>query len=72
MKLDNSLHEIRVQMWHRGGNFVQKLAACLGAADLENQAKLIAAFPEIIERYDAMATLEKQQQPELSETEVKP
>jgi hypothetical protein len=69
MKLENSIYEIRLQMFRYGGNFVRQLASCIGAADLENQGRIVAAFPEIMERYDALATLEKKEQPEL---EVKP
>ncbi|MFO0202637.1 MAG: hypothetical protein ACK528_05855 [Alphaproteobacteria bacterium] len=68
-KLENSIYEIRLEMWRRGGTFVQDLSRCFGSADLENQSKLIAAFPEIIERYDAFATVTKRQQQELIQRE---
>lgn len=68
-KPENNLYEIRLEMWRRGGEFVRSLCKSLAAADLENQAKLIAAFPEIIERYDAFATVTKRQQSELLERE---
>ena len=58
MNLDNSIYEIRLQMFRYGGSFVRQLASYFGAADLENQARLIAAFPEMMERYDGLATLD--------------
>ena len=61
-KLDNSIYDIRLEMWRRGGQFVQDLSRCLGSADLENQAKIVAAFPDILQRYDAFASLTKQEQ----------
>jgi len=55
-----TLHEIIAQMELRGGNFVQKLAAAMRAADTENLERIKAAFPEIIERYDALAACGKE------------
>ena len=49
-KLRNSIYEIRLQMWQKGGEFVRSLSQTLGKSDLENQAKLIKAFPEIFEK----------------------
>lgn len=63
--MQNTIYEIRLEMFRKGGSFVQKLSELLGKADLENQAKLMEAFPDIFERYDAFATLAKQSQPEL-------
>ena len=65
MKLENSMFEIRLQMFRKGGSFVRKLSELLAVADLENQAKAIAAWSDIFERYDALASLEKKEQPEL-------
>lgn len=67
MKLENSLYEIRLQMFRHGGAFVRQLAQCLGVADLENQEKIFAAFPEIMERYDSFATMERKDQPKMEE-----
>ena len=64
--MQNTLYEIRLEMFRHGGSFVRKLSELLGTADIENQAKLAAAFPDIFERYDAFATASKQSQPELS------
>lgn len=68
-KPENSLYEIRLEMWRRGGEFVRQLSKTFAAADLENQAKLIAAFPDIIARYDGFATITKRQQAELIQQE---
>lgn len=68
-KPENSLYEIRLEMWRRGGEFVRQLSKTLGAADLENQAKLVAAFPDIIARYDGFATVTKREQAELIQRE---
>jgi hypothetical protein len=59
MKLINPLYNIRQAMYVYGGSFVSKLADLLAVADVENAAKLIEAFPDIIARYDAMATSAK-------------
>jgi hypothetical protein len=67
MKTDNTLHEIRLEMWRRGGEFVRSLSQTIGKADIENRERLLAAFPEIIERYDAFASLSKKEQLELDE-----
>jgi hypothetical protein len=58
MKPTNSLYDIRLQMWRKGGEFVKCLSQTLGAADPDNRAKIMAAFPEIITKYDALATIE--------------
>lgn len=65
MKLENSIYDIRLQMWRIGGEFVRALSVAMGKADLEKQAKLVEAFPEIFERYDALATLAKKGEPNL-------
>jgi hypothetical protein len=67
MKTDNTLHEIRLEMWRRGGEFVRSLSQTIGKADIENRERLLAAFPEIVERYDAFASLSKKEQLELEE-----
>ena len=67
MKLDNTLYEVIQQMRKRGGSFVQSLAECLGFADDENRDAIIKAFPHIIERYDAWASLARKEK-ELEET----
>ncbi len=54
MNLSNPLHLIREQMALQGGEFVRQLAALMRHADTENLAKILATFPEIIERYDAL------------------
>lgn len=56
--LENPLHEVAEQMEFKGGKFVRALADCLLFADPENKAALLAAFPAIMERYDALATAE--------------
>ena len=63
LKLDNSMFEIRLQMFRKGGSFVRKLSELLATADIENQGKLVEAFPDIFERYDAYATLEAKSEP---------
>jgi len=64
MKLDNTLFDIRLQMFRKGGSFVRKLAELVAVADIENQAKLIEAFPDIFERYDAFATSDNKSEPQ--------
>ena len=63
MKLENSMFEIRLQMFRKGGSFVRKLAELMATADIENQAKAIEAWPDIFERYDAFATIEAKSEP---------
>ena len=65
MKTTNTIYEIRVEMWRKGGEFVRQLAQALKAADLDNQRRIVEAFPEIIEKYDGFATLTKQQNTQL-------
>ena len=67
MNTINTLHEIRLEMWRRGGEFVRSLSQTIGKADIENRERLLAAFPEIVERYDAFASLSKKEQMELEE-----
>ncbi|MGK3946829.1 hypothetical protein ABK046_51750, partial [Streptomyces caeruleatus] len=45
------------QMSLRGGAFVQSLARCMSLADDQNLDRIMAAFPEIMERYDGFASL---------------
>ena len=66
MKLDNTLFDIRLQMFRKGGSFVRKLAELIAIADIENQAILIEAFPLIFERYDAFATCEDKAEPKFN------
>lgn len=66
--MENPLSEIVEQMDWKGGEFVRRLSYAMLAADGENLAKIIAAFPEVIERYDAFATLAaKERQTEVPE-----
>jgi hypothetical protein len=62
---DNPLSEICEQMLARGGSFVQSLAASTRLADPENLAKILTAWPEVFERYDAIASLEAAKNPKL-------
>ena len=57
MTLQNPLSEIIFQMRNKGGGFVHSLVRPLELADPENRAALIQAFPDIFERYDALATM---------------
>jgi hypothetical protein len=66
MKLDNTLFDIRLQMFRKGGSFVRKLAELVAVADIENQTVLINAFPLIFERYDAFATAENKAEPQFN------
>lgn len=54
MNLSNPLYLIREQMALRGGEFARQLAFLMRHADTENLARILAAFPEIIEQYDAI------------------
>ena len=56
--LQNPLSEILAGMSARGGTFVTYLASCTRHADPENLAKILATWPEVFARYDAIATLE--------------
>lgn len=47
---DDALH----MMEKIGGSFVKALADCYCRADPNNKARLIAAFPEIFERYERL------------------
>jgi len=58
--LQTTLHEVISQMRLRGGSFVQALAEAMFVADGENMGRILAAFPEIIERYDAMALTDRE------------
>ena len=58
MKPTNSLYDIRLQMVRKGGESERALALALGLLDPDNRAKIMAAFPEIITKYDALATIE--------------
>lgn len=69
MTLENPFYEVRKQMEMRGGEFVRALSIALGMADSENRERIIKAFPEIMMRYDAFATLERERQPTLVELE---
>jgi len=60
MKPTNSLYDIRLQMWRKGGEFVRSLSQTRGAADPENRDKIMAAFPEIVAKYDNFATIENE------------
>ena len=70
MKLENSMFEIRQEMFRHGGSFVRQMAMMLGHADIENQQRAVDAWPEVFERYDALATLAKQQNPQLKEIDA--
>ena len=41
-----------------GGEFVRSLGRALGVADAENAKRILTAFPEIIEKYRAIAERE--------------
>ena len=65
MKLENSMFEIRLQMFRHGSHKIRKMSDFIGTCDLDDIEKMKSAFPNIFERYDALASLEKKQQPEL-------
>jgi hypothetical protein len=44
---DNYLHYMEVM----GGSFARSLAMCYYAADSNNKSRLLAAFPEVFNRY---------------------
>lgn len=54
-KFDNPDWVVFSEMELRGGSFVVALALAARKADPENLARLTNAFPEIFERYDALA-----------------
>lgn len=55
--IQTTIHEVCDQMRMLGGNFVIRLGIAIIAADDTNRARLIDAFPEIIEKYDALALM---------------
>jgi len=63
--MKNSIYEIRLAMWQKGNEFERSLSQTLGKSDLENQAKLIKAFPEVFAKYDDFASKAKLEQPEI-------
>lgn len=54
--MDNPDWVVFSEMELRGGSFVVALALAARKADPENLARLTNAFPEIFERYDALAS----------------
>lgn len=57
----HGLYDITEMMIRYGGSFVKALGQLFRLADNTNQAKLVAAFPELIDEYDRMATLKADQ-----------
>ena len=57
------LHDVLREMNFRGGRFVRRLAHLCEAADPENLKRLIEAFPEIFERYAALASIKAPTKP---------
>jgi hypothetical protein len=53
------LHLTISEMRNRGGSFVSGLGSLLCIADSVNKQRLLDAFPEIIQRYAAIAELEE-------------
>ena len=54
-----------VEAMHKyGGGFVQALAECFIRADAKNLERLIAAFPEIVDRYTVIAQAKLDPDPE--------
>lgn len=51
-------YQIVTAMLTYGGSFVKALAAAFRAADATNQARLKAAFPEIVEQYRELAQMQ--------------
>ena len=49
--------EVLEAMYRYGGGFVQALARCFSAADADNRSRLLAAFPELWEKYREFARL---------------
>ena len=70
MNIVNSISDIRNEMYMLGGSFVQQLATLMRVADYENSAKLIAAFPDIFERYDAHVSVAKKSSEMTTEDEA--
>jgi len=48
--------EMTRAMRQHGGSFVRALAECFALADSSNLDRLVAAFPEYIEQYSAIAS----------------
>jgi 2-oxo-4-hydroxy-4-carboxy--5-ureidoimidazoline (OHCU) decarboxylase len=51
------LFEVSDAMIRYGGSFVQALGDLLRRADPENQRRLVAAFPDYLEKYRELAQL---------------
>lgn len=64
---DDALH----MMEKIGGSFVKALADCYCRADSKNKARLIAAFPEIFERYERLHREWNDRRPSEKDTETK-
>jgi len=57
----NSKYWMTVAMRTFGGSFVQALGECILRADDDNYNRIVTAFPEYIERYQAIGDKLKQE-----------
>ena len=55
MALAQANHKAAKIMERMGGGFASALAVAYFRADLDNQARILGAFPELFERYRRMA-----------------
>ena len=55
MALAQANHKAAKTMERMGGGFASALAVAYFRADLDNQARILGAFPELFERYRRMA-----------------
>jgi hypothetical protein len=60
---DTELFQMRAAMNEFGGSFVRGLSVALSRADAENTQRILAAFPELVEKYgpgsDAINSIEE-------------
>ena len=57
--MNTPLHQTVEAMHKRGDSFVSGLGSLLLIADPQNRQRLLRAFPEIVERYEAIAVMEE-------------
>ena len=69
MTTRNTTYEIALEMRRYGGSFIRDLANAMLNADEENRMKIYATWPDVIQRYDALATVAKKEQPRLAEVD---
>lgn len=66
MKLENTIHDLVISMIrHSKTIFDLKLSGLVQDASRDELDRLVSAYPEKFAHYDALATSDKEKQPEL-------